>query len=59
MASGVALPFNGERATRAVPSFLRDTKVGQIISTPPQAAEEENEDGGGEEITEEGAPASP
>lgn len=57
MASRVALPFNGERATRAVPSFLRDTKVGQMVSTP-QAAEEENEDGGGEEIAEEGVPAS-
>ena len=59
MASRVNLPFNGERATRAVPPFLRDTEVGQMVSTPPQAAEEEDEDGGGEEIAEEGVPASP
>ena len=33
-APGVALVFDDERASRAVLSFLRDTKVGQAVAVP-------------------------
>ena len=38
----MALLFGDERATKAVLSFLRKTRVGQLITIPPR-------DGGGEE----------
>ena len=42
----MALLFKDERATKAVLSFLRKTRVGQAITIPPR-------DGGGEEEREE------
>ena len=57
----VALAFNDERATQAILSFLRETKVGRTMSTPPhpQAVEEGEGDGGDEEVAEEEGPGPP
>ena len=48
----MALLFGDERATRAVLSFLRKTKVGQMVTIPPRdeaggEGEEEGSEGGG------------
>ena len=48
----MALLFRDERATRAVLSFLRKTKVGQMVTIPPRG---EAGDGGGEGSEEERA----
>ena len=50
--------FNDERATKAVLSFLRKTRVGQMITIPPRGG------GGVEEVEaevegEEGGPGPP
>ena len=49
----MALLFGDERATKAVLSFLRKTKVGQMVTIPPRDGgreeEEEGEDGSGVE----------
>ena len=61
----MALLFRDERATRAVLSFLRKTKVGQIVTIPPRdEAGGEGEDEGSEEERveaegEEGGPGPP
>ena len=47
----MALLFDDERATKAVLSFLRKTKVGQMVAIPPRGGEEEEE---GEEENSEG-----
>ena len=47
----MALLFKDERATKAVLSFLRKARVGQMVTTPPR-------DGGGEEEGQEGRYAS-
>ena len=61
-APDMRLLFNDVRATPAVLSFLRDTKVGKMISLEPQ--EERGEEGSGEdgedgEEGEEGGPGPP
>ena len=43
----MALLFDDERATKAVLSLLRKTKVRQMVTIPPQGGEEE--EGGGRE----------
>ena len=43
----MALLFNDERATKAVLSFLRKAKVGQIVTIPPRDGEEEEGGAGG------------
>ena len=50
----MALLFGDERATRAVLSFLRKTKVGRMVTIPPrdEAGEEGGEEGSGEERVE-------
>ena len=50
----MALLFGDERATRAVLSFFRKTKVGQIVTIPPrdEAGEEGGMEGSGEERVE-------
>ena len=48
----MALLFGDERATRAVLSFLRKTKVGQMVPIPPRG---DAGDGGGEGSEEERA----
>ena len=61
----MALRFGDERATKAVLSFLRKTKVGQIVTIPPrdEAGEEGGEEGEeGERVEvegEEGGPGPP
>ena len=45
----MALLFGGERATKAVLSFLRKTKVGQMVTISPRDEEGEEE---GEEVSE-------
>ena len=41
----MALLFNDERATKAVLSFLRKTRVGQMVTIPPRGGGEgEGED---------------
>ena len=61
----MALLFGDERATRAVLSCLRKTKVGQMVTIPPrdEVGEEGGEEGSGEEWVEvegeEGGPGSP
>ena len=50
----MALLFGDERATRAVLSCLRKTKVGQMVTIPPrdEVGEEGGEEGSGEEWVE-------
>ena len=61
----VALLFRDERATKAVLSFLRKTKVGQVVTISPrdEAGEEGGEEGSEEERVEaegeEGGPGPP
>ena len=62
----VALLFKDERATKAVLSFLRKTRVGQMVTIPPRGRqeEEEGEEGSDEEQRvevegEEGGPGPP
>lgn len=52
----VALIFDKERATRAVLSFLRDTKVGQMVTLPPRGEESNGNAGGVGGETRVGAP---
>ena len=50
----MALLFGDERATKAVLSFLRKTKVGQMVTIPPRdEAGEEGGEGSEEERAEE------
>ena len=53
----IALLFDDERATKAVLSFLRRTKVWRMVTIPPRDIElgEENEESGGEPGRGEGA----
>ena len=53
----VTLLFNDERATKAVLSFLRKTRVGQMITIPPRDGEGEREEA--EVEGEEGGPGPP
>ena len=46
-ASRMALLFGDERATKAVLSFLRKTKVGQMVTIPPRDGGERWRGGGG------------
>ena len=61
----MALLFEDERATKAVLSFLRKTKVGQVVTISPrdEAGEEGGEEGSEEERVEaegeEGGPGPP
>ena len=49
--------FDDDRATKAVLSFLRVTKVGQMVTIPPRGREEEREE---DEVDgEEGGPGPP
>ena len=41
----MALPFDNERATKAVLSFIRKTKVGQVVTILPRDVELGEEDG--------------
>ena len=43
----MALLFKDERATKAVLSFLRKTRVGQMITIPPRDGEAEREEAEG------------
>ena len=53
----MALLFGDDRATKAVLSFLRATKVGQMVTIPPRGGEEEREE---DEVEgEEGGPGPP
>ena len=53
----MALLFDDDRATKAVLSFLRVTKVGQMVTIPPRDREEEREE---DEVEgEEGGPGPP
>ena len=61
----MALLFNDERATKAVLSFLRKTRVGQLVTIPPRGGgvREERGEGNEEESArregEEGGPGPP
>ena len=53
----MALLFDDDRATKAVLSFLRVTKVGQMVTIPPRGRGEEREE---DEVEgEEGGPGPP
>ena len=53
----MALLFKDEKATKAVLSFLRKTRVGQMITIPPRDGEAEREEV--EVEGEEGGPEPP
>ena len=57
----MALLFGDERATKAVLSFLRKTRVGQLITVPPrdEGGEEEAENGRYERAEAEGEEGGP
>lgn len=55
----MALLFDVERATEAVLSFLRKTKVGQKVTIPPQGGEEQGSSEGARAEAEEGGPGPP
>ena len=63
----MVLLVGDERATKAVLSFLRETKVGQMVTIPPRDGGREGEEGGedgsgverGEVEGEEGGPGPP
>ena len=60
-APSVRLMFDDVRAAPAVLSFLRDTRVGQMVSMHPRGEEEEEDgdDSGGEDDESEGEEGGP
>ena len=55
----MALLFDDERATKAVLSFLRKTRVGQAITIPPRDGGGEGERQEDEVVGVEGGPGPP